>query len=235
MRARRANAGPWGHDVSCETEVSVRGAVSILNSAMDSVPSRRTRNCDSLRRPVAHGRRRTGILLEPRRDLRRLIRLGHCAVTGVENRNSGIRTAAATTSYAKTRSTVPGSVARHPDSRHGYATARRALTGGACALMTDSERHPVPDALVTTLASLALAGCTGRGPRTLPTPDSAASQAVVAGESLPLVRRLLRHRRLRTMAGHAYLTDVHLVGAAAPVGSLSPRRWSAAEIDDCAP
>ena len=54
-----------------------------------------------------------------------------------------MRTAAAATSYAETRSTVPGYVARHPDSRRGCAAARRALTRSACALMTDSERHPV--------------------------------------------------------------------------------------------
>ena len=75
--------------------------------------------------------------------LGRLVRRGGTAVTGVENRPDGLRTADAATSHAGTRSTVPGSVARHPDSRHGCATARRALTRGACALMTDSENHPV--------------------------------------------------------------------------------------------
>ena len=85
----------------------------------------------------------TAACTEPSRVRRRFIRLNHPAVTGVENRVSRLRSADATTSHAGTRSTVPGSVARHPDSRHGCATARRALTRGACALMTDSERHPV--------------------------------------------------------------------------------------------
>ena len=68
------------------------------------------------------------------------------AVAGVENRVDGLHTADAATSHAGTRSTVPGSGARHPDFRHGCATTRRAITRGACALMTDSERQPVATA-----------------------------------------------------------------------------------------
>ena len=49
---------------------------------------------------------------------------------------------------------------------------------------------------------------------------TAASQAVMAGESLPLVGRLLGHRRHRTTAGYAHLADAHLVEAAEKVGSL---------------
>ena len=80
---------------------------------------------------------------EPRRMFRRQIGVRHPAIIGVENRTDRLRTANAATSHAGTRSTVPGSVARHPDSRHGCATARRALTRSARALMTDSDRSAV--------------------------------------------------------------------------------------------
>ena len=40
-----------------------------------------------------------------------------------------------------------------------------------------------------------------------------ASQAVMAGEHLPLVGTLLSHRRHRTTAGYAHLADAHLVEA----------------------
>ena len=43
---------------------------------------------------------------------------------------------------------------------------------------------------------------------------TAASQAVMAGENLPLVGKLLGHRRQRTTAGYAHLADAHLVNAA---------------------
>ena len=43
---------------------------------------------------------------------------------------------------------------------------------------------------------------------------TAASQAVMAGENLPLVGKLLGHRRHRTTAGYAHLSDAHLVEAA---------------------
>ena len=45
-----------------------------------------------------------------------------------------------------------------------------------------------------------------------------ASQAVMSGENLPLVGRLLGHRRHRTTAGYAHLADHHLVEAAERVG-----------------
>ncbi len=45
-----------------------------------------------------------------------------------------------------------------------------------------------------------------------------ASQAVMAGENLPLVGRLLGHRRHRTTARYAHLSDAHLVEAAETVG-----------------
>ena len=48
---------------------------------------------------------------------------------------------------------------------------------------------------------------------------TAASQAVMSGENLPLVGRLLGHRRHRTTAGYAHLADAHLVEAAEKVGS----------------
>ena len=49
---------------------------------------------------------------------------------------------------------------------------------------------------------------------------TAASQAVMSGESLPLVGRLLGHRRHQTTAGYAHLADDHLVEAAEKVGNL---------------
>ena len=49
---------------------------------------------------------------------------------------------------------------------------------------------------------------------------TAASQAVMSGENLPLVGKLLGHRRHRTTAGYAHLADAHLVEAAEQVGSL---------------
>ena len=47
---------------------------------------------------------------------------------------------------------------------------------------------------------------------------TAASQAVMAGENLPLVGKLLGHRRHRTTAGYAHLADRHLLDAAEKVG-----------------
>ena len=49
---------------------------------------------------------------------------------------------------------------------------------------------------------------------------TAASQAVMSGENLPLVGKLLGHRRHRTTAGYAHLADAHLVEAAEKVGSI---------------
>ncbi|MCY4559447.1 MAG: site-specific integrase [Chloroflexi bacterium] len=48
---------------------------------------------------------------------------------------------------------------------------------------------------------------------------TAASQAVMAGENLPLVGKLLGHRRHRTTAGYAHLADEHLVEAAERIGN----------------
>ena len=50
---------------------------------------------------------------------------------------------------------------------------------------------------------------------------TAASQAVMAGENLPLVGKLLGHRRHRTTAGYSHLADGHLVEAAEKVGSTN--------------
>ena len=49
---------------------------------------------------------------------------------------------------------------------------------------------------------------------------TAASHAVMSGENLPLVGKLLGHRRHETTAGYAHLADGHLVEAAEKVGSL---------------
>ena len=49
---------------------------------------------------------------------------------------------------------------------------------------------------------------------------TAASQAVMAGENLPLVGKLLGHKRHSTTAGYAHLADAHLVEAAEKVGGI---------------
>ena len=49
---------------------------------------------------------------------------------------------------------------------------------------------------------------------------TAASQAVMAGENLPLVGKILGHRRHRTTAGYAHLADAHLVETAEKVGAV---------------
>ncbi len=49
---------------------------------------------------------------------------------------------------------------------------------------------------------------------------TAASHAVMSGENLPLVGKLLGHRRHTTTAGYAHLADAHLVETAEKVGSI---------------
>ena len=49
---------------------------------------------------------------------------------------------------------------------------------------------------------------------------TAASQAVMAGENLPLVGKILGHRRHRTTAAYAHVADAHLVAAAEKVGAV---------------
>ena len=49
---------------------------------------------------------------------------------------------------------------------------------------------------------------------------TAASQAVMSGENLPLVGKLLGHRRHETTAGYAHLADEHLVKTAEKVGKI---------------
>ena len=53
-----------------------------------------------------------------------------------------------------------------------------------------------------------------------------ASLAVMSGENLPLVGKLLGHRSRRTTAGYAHLADDHLIEAAEKVGSLIARVMS---------
>ena len=52
---------------------------------------------------------------------------------------------------------------------------------------------------------------------------TAASQAVMSGENLPLVGKLLGHQRHRTTAGYAHLADGHLAEAA---GNRRRTHWS---------
>ena len=49
---------------------------------------------------------------------------------------------------------------------------------------------------------------------------TADSHAVMSGENLPLVGRLLRHRRHQTRAGYAHVADTHLVQVPETVGSI---------------
>ena len=66
---------------------------------------------------------------------------------------------------------------------------------------------------------------------------TAASQAVMAGENLPLVGKILGHRRHRTTAGYAHLADGHLVEAAEKVGTLiaEAMRLPCGRLYPCAP
>ena len=48
---------------------------------------------------------------------------------------------------------------------------------------------------------------------------TAASQAIMAGENLPQVGKLLGHRRHRTTASYAHLADIHLIETVEKVGS----------------
>ena len=57
---------------------------------------------------------------------------------------------------------------------------------------------------------------------------TAASQAVMSGEGLPLVGRLLGHRRHRTTASYAHLADAHLVEAAERIGCIILRAMASA-------
>ncbi len=52
---------------------------------------------------------------------------------------------------------------------------------------------------------------------------TAASHAVMSGENLPLVGKLLGHKRHETTAGYSHLADSHLVEAAEKVGVLVAR------------
>lgn len=53
-----------------------------------------------------------------------------------------------------------------------------------------------------------------------------ASHAVMSGENLPLIGKLLGHRRHRTTAGYAHLADDHLLEAAEKVGTLIAQAMS---------
>ena len=58
---------------------------------------------------------------------------------------------------------------------------------------------------------------------------TAASQAVMSGEGLPLVGRLLGHNRHRTTAGYAHLADAHLAEAAERAGATIAKAMRNAE------
>ena len=60
---------------------------------------------------------------------------------------------------------------------------------------------------------------------------TAASQAVMAGENLPVVGKLLGYRRHRTTESYAYLEDGHLVEAAEKIGMVIAHAMKEADIE----
>ena len=108
----------------------------------------------------------------------------------------------------------------------GNMCATDGCGAGTCAAPRDARRS----ARLPRRTPAATASCNTAQPRG-PTRSSdcdrlhdlrhtTASQAVMSGENLPLVGRLLGHRRARTTAGYAHLADEHLVDAAENVGSI---------------
>ena len=61
---------------------------------------------------------------------------------------------------------------------------------------------------------------------------TAASQAVMSGEGLSQVGRLLGHRRHRTTANYAQLADAHLVEAAENVGHFVARAMRLSDVGE---
>ena len=60
---------------------------------------------------------------------------------------------------------------------------------------------------------------------------TAASQAVMGGENLPLVGKLLGHRRHRTTASYAHVADAHLIAAAEKIGGVIADAMKDADIE----
>ena len=58
---------------------------------------------------------------------------------------------------------------------------------------------------------------------------TAASQAVMSGEGLSQIGKLLGHRRHRTTAGYAHLADAHIVEAAEKVGNIIAKAMQPAQ------
>ena len=52
----------------------------------------------------------------------------------------------------------------------------------------------------------------------------------MSGENLPLVSKLLGHRRHETTAGYAHLADGHLLQAAEKIGKIIKNAMTAGEI-----
>ena len=83
----------------------------------------------------------------------------------------------------------------------------------------DLYKHAIGQQLFTAPSTFGYSSKLGR-PRLHDLRHTAASHAVMSGENLPLVGKLLGHRRHRTTAGYAHLADSHLVEAAERVGSI---------------
>ena len=61
---------------------------------------------------------------------------------------------------------------------------------------------------------------------------TAASLAVMSGEGLSQVGKLLGHRRHRTTANYAHLADAHLVEAAEKVGHFVARAMQLSDVGE---
>ena len=78
---------------------------------------------------------------------------------------------------------------------------------------------PRPDVVVTCWRAVCIDAKLGKV-RLHDLRRTAASHAVMSGENLPLVGKLVGHRRHSTTASYAHLADIHLVETAERVGSL---------------
>lgn len=58
-------------------------------------------------------------------------------------------------------------------------------------------------------------------------PSHAHEKAVMSGEKVPLVDRLLGHRRHRNRAGYVHLVDAHLVKASDKIGNIIAKAMTA--------
>ena len=132
-------------------------------------------------------------------------------------------------------------VCAHPAPRSGSTTARSCVSpllecaaesgrlagSGAAAGCPGESTAAVPRSFANSLLRLRQRAAHDRLPLRAHRPSHqsprrllSAAQAVMSGEGLPLVGRLLGHDRHRTTAGYAHLADAHLVEAVEKVGAI---------------